>query len=87
MIWVYDKLADTYLTSEKPANYWTPSEATPTPEPTAEPTPEPTAEPTQAPEPVVQENPGMNPIVIAVIVVAVVAIAGVVLVVVKKNKK
>ncbi len=86
MIWVYDKLADTYLTTEKPENYWTKSDATPTPEPTATPIPEPTAEPTQTPEPVVQENPGVNPIVIAVIAVAVVAVAGIVLVVVKKRK-
>ncbi|MBE5952431.1 MAG: hypothetical protein E7260_12770 [Lachnospiraceae bacterium] len=86
MIWVYDKLADTYLTSEKPETYWTKSDATPTPEPTPEPTAEPTAEPTQAPEPVVQENPGMSPVVIAVIVVAVVALAGVIVVVIKKRK-
>ena len=87
MIWVYDKLADTYLTTVKPETYWTKSDATPTPEPTATTAPaEPTPEPTQAPEPAVQDNPGMNPIVIAIIVVVVVAVAGVVLVVVKKRK-
>ena len=87
MIWVYDKLADTYLTSEKPETYWTKSDATPTPEPTATTAPtEAPAEPTQAPTPVVQEDPGMNPIVIAVIAVAVVAVVGVVIVVIKKRK-
>ena len=87
MIWVYDKLADTYLTSEKPETYWTKSDATPTPEPTATTAPtEAPAEPTQAPTPVVQEDPGMNPIVIAVIAVAVVAVVGAVIVVIKKRK-
>lgn len=86
MVINYDKLKDTYFTTEKPENYWTKPEATPTPEPTA--TPVPTEAPTKAPvEPVIQEvkEDGINPIVIAVIIVAVAAAAGAAVVVVKKR--